>query len=113
MSTGRDPMDETTTRSVIVIAQTTMQYEHNAPIRYRLWKRPLCTNADAIRIPAVNPSQYHWGRDTFATTSTPVTTTTVKPTMPSSGLGKPSPDACGVTITEPHETMGLMLKAGT
>jgi hypothetical protein len=33
--------------------------------------------------------------------------------MPSSGLGKPSADACGVTITEPHETMGLMLQDGT
>src|SRR5271163_5072486 len=106
-------MDETTTSSVIVIAQTTMQYGHNAPIRYRLWKISHCTNTAPIRIPAVNPTQYHWGRDTFATTSTPVTTTTVKPTMPSSGLGKPSTDACGVIITEPHETMGLMLQDGT
>src|ERR1700678_4612350 len=104
-------MDETTTSSVI--AQTPLQYGHNAPIRYNLWTISQCTTAAPIRIPAVNPSQYHWGRDTFATTSTPVTTTTVKPTMPSSGLGKPSTDACGVTITEPHETMGLMLQDGT
>ena len=33
--------------------------------------------------------------------------------MPSSGLGKPSTDACGVTITEPHERIGLKLHDGT
>ena len=33
--------------------------------------------------------------------------------MPSSGLGKPSTDACGVVITEPHDTIGLMLHDGT
>src|ERR1700730_11084344 len=107
-STGRNAIEETTTSSVMVTAQTTMQYGHNAPMRYRLWKISHCTNATPTRIPAANPAQYHWGKDTFDTASTPVTTTTVKPTMPSSGLGKPTIDACGVTITEPHETVGVM-----
>src|ERR1700756_513272 len=90
-----------------------MQYGHNAPMRYRLWKISQCTNAAPIRTPTVNPAQYHWGRLTFATASTPVTTTTVKPTRPSSELGNPSTDACGVTITEPHDTIGLILHDGT
>ena len=33
--------------------------------------------------------------------------------MPSSGLGKPNIDACGVTITEPQARMGLKLHDGT
>ncbi|CNK00134.1 Uncharacterised protein [Mycobacterium tuberculosis] len=33
--------------------------------------------------------------------------------MPSSGLGKPNSDACGVAITEPQDTIGLMLQDGT
>ena len=33
--------------------------------------------------------------------------------MPSSGLGKPSADACGVTITEPQDRIGLILQDGT
>src|SRR5215472_10158984 len=97
----------------MVTTQTTMQYGHNAPMRYKLWKISQCTNAAPTRVPTVSPTQYHWGKDTFVTASTPVTTTTVKPTMPSSGLGNPSRDACGVTITEPHETIGLMLHDGT
>src|ERR1700756_4458232 len=97
----------------MVTAQTTMQYGHNAPMRYRLWKISQCTNTAPIRTPTVSPTQYHWGNCTFATASTPVTITTVKPTRPSSGLGNPRIDACGVTITEPHDTMGLMLHDGT
>ena len=42
-----------------------------------------------------------------------MTITTVKPTRPSSGLGNPRTDACGVTITDPHDTTGLMLHVGT
>ena len=45
--------------------------------------------------------------------STPVTTTTVKATMPISGLGKPNAEACGVTITDPQDSTGLMLQDGT
>src|ERR1700743_2742731 len=59
------------------------------------------------------PIQNHWGKGTFATASTPATTTTVKPAMPSNGLGKPSAEACGVIITEPHDRIGLMLHEGT
>src|SRR5271168_2810014 len=64
-------------------------------------------------MPTSSPAQYHCGRGTFVAASTPVTTTTVKPTMPSSGLGKPSTDACDVVITEPHDTIGLILHDGT
>src|SRR3984957_19994597 len=32
--------------------------------------------------------------------------------MPMSELGKPSADACGVVITEPHDTIGLRLHNG-
>ena len=42
-----------------------------------------------------------------------MTTTTVKATRPSSGLGNPSSDACGVIITEPHDRIGLKLHDGT
>jgi len=34
-------------------------------------------------------------------------------TMPISGLGNPNADACGVIITEPHDSTGLMLHDGT
>ena len=68
-------------------------------------RRPAC--------PTVIPTQYHRGSGTFATASTPVTTTTVNAAMPISGFGKPSADACGVVITEPHDTIGLMLQDGT
>src|SRR6516165_34667 len=112
-SAGRNAIDATTTSSEMVTAQTTMQYGHNAPMRYRLWNISQCTNTVPITTPTVSPAQYHWGKGTFVTASTPVTITTVKPTRPSSGLGNPRPDACGVTITEPHETIGLMLHDGT
>ena len=59
------------------------------------------------------PAQYHRGSRTLATASTPVTTTTVNDTMPISGLGKPNADACGVIITEPQDSTGLMLHDGT
>jgi hypothetical protein len=42
-----------------------------------------------------------------------VTTTTVNAAMPISELGKPSTDACGVVITDPQDTIGLMLHDGT
>ena len=37
----------------------------------------------------------------------------VNETMPINGLGKPNADACGVTMTEPHDSTGLMLQDGT
>ena len=64
-------------------------------------------------MPIASPTQYHRGSATLATASTPVTTTTVNATMPISGLGKPNADACGVTITEPQDSTGLMLHDGT
>ena len=64
-------------------------------------------------MPVARPAQYHRGSRTLASASTPVTTTTVNETMPISGLGKPNADACGVTITEPHDSTGLMLQDGT
>ncbi len=64
-------------------------------------------------MPVARPAQYHRGSPTLASASTPVTTTTVNATMPISGLGKPNADACGVTITEPHDSTGLMLQDGT
>src|SRR5580692_6311129 len=59
------------------------------------------------------PTQYHCGSGTFVTASTPVTVTTANAPMPISELGKPSADACGVVITEPHDTIGLRLHDGT
>ncbi len=59
------------------------------------------------------PTQYHCGSGTFVTAKTPVTVTTVNAAMPMSELGKPSAEACGVVITEPHDTIGLMLHDGT
>jgi hypothetical protein len=59
------------------------------------------------------PTQYHRGSGTFVTANTPVTTTTVNAPMPISEFGKPSADACGVVITEPHDTIGLRLHDGT
>src|ERR1700744_4120579 len=97
----------------MVAAHTTMQYGHNAPMRYRLWKISQWRNPAPISIPAVNPIQYHCGNCTFANASTPVTSTTVKPTIPRSELGKPRTDACGVVMTDPHEMIGLMLQDGT
>src|SRR5947199_5040403 len=108
-SAGRNAREATTTSSVMVTTQTTMQYGHKAPMRYRLWKISQCTNAKPISTPTVSAAQYHWGSETFATARTPVTTTTGKPTSPSSGLGNPSSDACGVIITEPQDSTGLML----
>lgn len=64
-------------------------------------------------MPTANPAQYQRGRRTFATASTPVTTTTLNATMPIIGLGNPNTDACGVTITEPQDSTGLMLHDGT
>src|SRR6202012_2665346 len=87
-SAGENAMDVTTTSKAMVIAQTTMQYGHTAPIRYRLWKISQCTNTAPATTPTHNPIQYHCGRTTLTTASTPVTSTTVKPMMPSSGLGK-------------------------
>src|SRR6516164_1119009 len=112
-SAGRNAIEATTTSREMVTTQTTMQYGHNAPMRYRLWKINQCTNTAPTRIPTVRPYQYHWGRSTFAIAKTPVTTTTVKPSSPSNGLGNARTDACGVTITEPHDTTGLMLHDGT
>src|ERR1700730_35001 len=112
-SAGRIATEATTTSSAMVTTQTTMQYGHNAPTRYRLWKISQFTNAQPISTPTVSAAQYHWGRGTFATAKTPVTITTVKPTSPSSGLGNPRIDACGVTITDPQDTIGLMLHDGT
>ena len=59
------------------------------------------------------PAQYHRGSATLPIASAPVTTTTVNETMPINGLGKPKASACGVTITEPHDSTGLMLQDGT
>src|ERR1700733_5261240 len=59
------------------------------------------------------PTQYHRGRGTFATANTPVTATTGNAAIPISEFGKPSADACGVVITEPHDTIGLRLHDGT
>ncbi len=62
---------------------------------------------------SANPTQYHRGNGTFVTANTPVTVTTVNAAIPISELGKPSTEACGVVITEPHDTIGLMLHDGT
>src|ERR1700758_98627 len=110
---GRKATALTTTNSDMVTTHTTMQYGHSAPIRYRLWKISQCTNPVPASIPAVNPTQYHRGSGTFATAKTPVTVTTLNPAIPMSELGNPSTDACGVAITEPHDTIGLMLHVGT
>src|SRR5690625_7129570 len=90
-----------------------MQYGHNAPIRYRLWKISQCTNPAPASVPTARPTQYHRGSGTFVTASTPLTATTVNATIPSSGLGKPSTDACGVAITGPQDSTGLRLHDGT
>ena len=42
-----------------------------------------------------------------------MTRTTAKDTIPMSGLGKPNSDACGVIITEPQDSTGLILQVGT
>ena len=38
---------------------------------------------------------------------------TANAAIPISGFGKPNADACGVVITEPHDTIGLRLHDGT
>ena len=58
-------MDATTTNSETVTTQTTMQYGHSAPMRYRLWKISQCTKPAPTRVPASNPIQYHWGKGNF------------------------------------------------
>src|SRR5689334_15212707 len=112
-SAGRYAIEAATTSSDMVTTHTTMQYGHSAPMRYRLWKINQCTNTAPTTSPTVSPTQYHCGKATFAHASRPVTTTTVKASSPSSGLGKPSSDACGVIITEPQDKIGLMLHDGT
>ena len=42
-----------------------------------------------------------------------MTVTTANAPMTISELGKPSADACGVVITEPHDTIGFRLHDGT
>src|ERR1700743_2739225 len=111
-STGRSMIEASTTKSEMVTTQTTMQYGHKAPIRYRLWKISQCTNTAPINTPTVNPTQYHWGKATFAAPNTPVTSTTVNPMMPSNELGNPRTEACWVSITEPQDTIGLVVQAG-
>src|SRR5258708_19745197 len=59
------------------------------------------------------PTQYHRGSGTFVTANTPVTVTTANAPIPINELGKPSTDACGVVITEPHDTIGLRMHDGT
>src|ERR1700677_2184152 len=59
------------------------------------------------------PTQYHRGSGTFVTANTPVTVATANAPIPINELGKPSADACGVVITEPHDTIGLRLHDGT
>src|SRR5689334_18009027 len=100
---GCNAIEVATTSSGIVTLQTTMQYGHRAPMRYRRWKISQWTNTVPSADPAARPAQYQRGSDTPVTASTPVTTTTVKPTMPSSGLGNPNTDACGVIITDPQD----------
>ena len=58
-------MEATTTSNVMVITQTTMQYGHNAPMRYRLWKISQCTNTAPSRVPTAKPTQYHCGQRHF------------------------------------------------
>src|SRR5690242_20077707 len=70
-------------------------------------------NTTPSSVPTARPAQYQRGRLTLASTRTAVTTTTVNATMPISGLGKPNADACGVIITEPQDSTGLMLHDGT
>src|ERR1700722_14163052 len=72
-----------------------------------------CTKPAPASVPSVIPTQYHRGSDTFVTANTPVTVTTANAPIPISELGKPSTDACGVVITEPHDTIGLRLHDGT
>src|ERR1700722_6662801 len=72
-----------------------------------------CTNPAPASVPSVIPTQYHRGSGTFVTANTPVTVTTANAPIPINGLGKPSADACGVVITEPHDTIGLRLHDGT
>src|ERR1700722_6014619 len=97
----------------MVATHTTMQYGHNAPMRYRLWWISQCTNPAPASVPSVIPTQYHRGSATLVTANTPVTVTTANAPIPISELGKPSADACGVVITEPHDTIGLRLHDGT
>src|SRR5581483_1068508 len=82
-------------------------------MRYRLWNISQCTNPAPANVAAASALQYHCGKGTLVTASTPVTTTTVNAATPISGLGKPSTDACGVAITDPHDTTGLRLHDGT
>jgi hypothetical protein len=82
-------------------------------MRYRLWKISQWMNATPSNVPAASPPQYHRGSRTLASASTPVITTMVKDTTPMSGLGKPNAEACGVIITEPQDSTGLMLHDGT
>src|SRR5258707_12331848 len=59
------------------------------------------------------PTQCHRASRTFVPANTPVTVTTANAPIPINELGKPSADACGVVITEPHDTIGLRLHDGT
>src|ERR1700752_3990437 len=106
-------MEVTTTNSGMATPHPAMQYGHSAPIRYRLWKISQWMNTTPSAVPVARPAQYHRGSLTLASASTPVTTTTLKETMPISGFGNPNADAWGVTITEPHDSTGLMLHDGT
>src|ERR1700757_3459834 len=78
-----------------------------------LWKISQCTNTTPRRVPPAKPSQYQRGNAMRPIASTPVVTTTLNATIPISGFGNPNADACGVAITDPHESTGLMLHAGT
>lgn len=97
----------------MVPTQATMHHGHNASITYKLWKISQVTNAKPPSAPRLSPSHTQFGKTTRAIKRTASVMTTEKEIKPIIGLGKPNTDACSVTITEPHESTGLILQLGT
>src|SRR5690606_11979113 len=100
-------------RGGTVTVHTTMQYGHSAPITYKLWTMSQCTNTTPAVTPICRPSQNQRRNEAPANRAAPTAATMAKEAMPSRGLGKPNSSACGVLITDPHDSTGLRLQLGT
>lgn len=96
----------------MVTAHTREQYRQIAPISYSVAWISQCTKSSAKSIPALNVSQYHLGRITFASKSAPRFATSAYATRPRNGFGNPKTRPSGEDMTGPQAIIGLMLHSG-
>ena len=97
----------------MVTDHTTMQYGHNAPIRYRLWKISQWMNTTPSSGPDRQPTQYQCGRANSGDCEYPGDDDDGEGRDADQRVRETEHRRLTVTITEPQDSTGLMLQDGT